>query len=93
MLLSQKSHFHNMVSIKKRLARMFEGRPHSFCEFCGIDTDKYYDDHWNTCRFCRKSFCKEHWNAPNHNCKKRMNDPHLKGLREVHHAGGGITAG
>jgi len=73
--------------------RMFEGRPRSFCEFCGIDIDKYYDGHWNYCRMCRKSFCQNHWRAPDHNCKKRMNDPHTRGLREVHHAGGRVTAG
>lgn len=72
---------YNMAPLLKRLTRVLEqtpkdtykgGRLRSFCEHCGTNIKPSQE---NACRFCRKSFCKEHWRAPEHRCKKRHLDP------------------
>lgn len=39
-----------------------------YCEFC---KKKITPSAKNICKFCRKNFCEDHWNAYCHNCKKR----------------------
>ena len=70
-----------MGLLKKRITRFFKdnekeryegGKLRSFCEKCGKDIKPSQE---NVCRFCRKSFCKDHLRAVEHKCKKRGTDP------------------